>query len=76
MANKKQPVVKLRISEDLLRRMLLVSKAQGQSLNNQMLLLCRNAVTYHERARGKLDTRALAELDISDYVEPQEDDAP
>ena len=67
MANKKQCVVKLRLSDDLLRRLLLVSDAEGRSLNNQLTLLARNAVAYHERAKGRLDTKALAAVDLSEY---------
>ena len=67
MANKKQCVVKLRLSDDLLRRLLLVSDAEGRSLNNQLTLLARNAVAYHERAKGRLDPKALAALDLSEY---------
>ena len=67
MANKKQPVLKVRLQEDLLRRLLLLSELEGRSLNNQITMLARNAVAYHERARGKLDTKALAALDLSVY---------
>ena len=69
MANKKQPTVKLRLQEDLLRRLLLLSELEGRSLNNQISMLARNAVAYHERARGKLDTKKLAALDLSEYYE-------
>ena len=74
MANKKQPVVKLRVQEDLLRRLLLLSELEGRSLNNQLTMLARNAVAYHERAKGKLDTKALAALDLSEYYDADEGD--
>ncbi len=67
MANKKQSVVKLHLSDDLLRRLILVSQAEGRSLNNQFTLLARNAVAYHERVKGKLDTKALSAIDLSEY---------
>ena len=67
MANKKQPTVRLRLSEDVLRRLILVSNIEGRTLNNELTLLARNAIAYHERARGKLDTKALAALDLSEY---------
>lgn len=75
MANKKQPVVRLRLSEDVLRRLILLSETEGRSLNNELTMLARNAIAYHERAKGKLDTKALAALDLSEYYEdaPDED---
>ena len=72
MASKKQPTVKLHLSEDVLRRLILLSKKEGRSLNNELSMLARNAIAYHERAKGKLDTRELAALDLSEYFEPDD----
>lgn len=74
MANKKQPTVRLHMQEDLLRRLLLLCELEGRSLNNQLTMLARNAVAYHERARGKLDTKALAALDLSEYYQADTDE--
>ena len=72
MANKKQPVVQVRIQEDLLRRLIVMCEAEGRSLNNQISMLARNAVAYHERAKGKLDSKALAAVDLSEFFDEQE----
>ena len=68
-ANKNGYCYPLRLSEDVLRRLILLSQLEGRTVNNQLLLLIRNAVAYHERARGKLDPRELAALDLSAYAE-------
>ena len=72
MAAKKQPVVQVRIQEDLLRRLIVMCEAEGRSLNNQINMLARNAVAYHERAKGKFDTKALAAVDLSEFFDEQE----
>ena len=72
-ANKNSYRYPLRLSEEVLRRLILLSQTEGRSVNNQLLLLIRNAIAYHERARGKLDPRALAALDLSPYAEDGED---
>ena len=72
MANKKQPVVQVRMQEDLLRRLIVMCEAEGRSLNNQINMLARNAVAYHERAKGKLDSNALAAVDLSEFFDEQE----
>ena len=72
MAAKKQPVVQVRIQEDLLRRLIVMCEAEGRSLNNQINMLARNAVAYHERAKGKFDTKALAAVDLSEFCDEQE----
>jgi hypothetical protein len=73
MANKQQPTVRIRMQEDLLRRLLLLCELEGRSPNNQITMLVRNAVAYHERAKGKLDTKKLAALDLSEYYDANED---
>lgn len=71
MANKKQPVVKVRMQEDLLRRLVVMSEIEGRSINNQITMLVRNAVAYHERAKGKLDTKAISAVDLSEFLEEE-----
>ena len=64
---KNQPEMNLRIPEDLLRRLLYVSKAEGRSPNNHILMLLRNNVQYFERAKGRIDQNALRQIDISEF---------
>jgi hypothetical protein len=64
---KNQPEMNLRIPEDLLRKLLYVSQAEGRSPNNHMIMLLRNNVQYFERAKGRIDASALREIDISEY---------
>ena len=71
MANKKQPVVKVKMQEDLLRRLVVMSEIEGRSINNQITMLVRNAVAYHERAKGKLDTKAISAVDLSEFLEEE-----
>ena len=73
MANKKQPVIKVRMQEDLLRRLIVMSEMEGRSLSNQITMLARNAVAYHERAKGKLDTKAIAAVDLSEFFEEEQE---
>ena len=64
---KNQPEMNLRIPEDLLRKLLYVSRAEGRSPNNHIIMLLRNNVQYFERAKGRIDASALREIDISEY---------
>jgi hypothetical protein len=73
MAAKKQPVVQVKMQEDLLRRLIVMCEAEGRSLNNQINMLARNAVAYHERAKGKFDTKALAAVDLSEFFEEEKE---
>jgi hypothetical protein len=69
--SKNQPEVTLRIPEDLLRKLLYVSQAEGRSPNNHILMLLRNNVQYFERAKGRMDAAKLRDLDISEYLKEE-----
>ncbi|MBQ8212958.1 MAG: Arc family DNA-binding protein [Clostridia bacterium] len=64
---KNQPELTLRIPEDLLRKLLYVSEAEGRSPNNHILMLLRNNVQYFERAKGRIDQNKLRSIDLSEY---------
>lgn len=69
---KQSPEVTLRIPEDVLKKALIVSEAEGRTLNNQVLLLLRNSIAYFERTKGRITPAALAGVDISAYTDPTE----
>ena len=60
----------LRLSEDLLRKLIVISEAEGRSPNNTMLLMLRNYISYFERAKGKLDPAKLRAADIEAWSAP------
>ena len=70
---KNQPELNLRIPEDLLRKLLYVSEAEGRSPNNHILMLLRNNVQYFERAKGRIDQAKLRAIDLSEYEKTQDD---
>ena len=66
---KKECKVEIRMSEDLMRKLAVISKKEGRSINNQFLMLARNSVAYFERAKGRIPNDKLANIDISEYFE-------
>ncbi len=69
---KNQPELTCRIPEDLLRKLLYVSAAEGRSPNQHIIMLLRNNIQYFERAKGRIDVKAIQALDISEYVKSDE----
>ena len=65
---KNQPEMTLRIPEDVLRKLLYVSDAEGRSPNNHILMLLRNNIQYFERAKGRIPQKALDAIDRSEYL--------
>ena len=59
---KNQKSVELRISDDLLEKLYYVANSEGRTLNNQFLLMARNAVAYFEKTKGKIDPKKIASV--------------
>ena len=68
---KQSPEISVKLSEDLLRRLLYISNAEGRTPNNQFLLMLRNYISYFERTKGKIDNAQLSSIDISKYVDKE-----
>jgi hypothetical protein len=57
--------ITLRLPEDLLRKLIYVSTAEGRSPNNHMLMLLRNSIQYFERTKGRIPQSELQKIDLS-----------
>ncbi len=60
--------VEVKLSEELLRKLLIISREEGRSVNNQFLFMLRNNIQYYERTKGRLTPQKLAEEDVTPYV--------
>ena len=66
---KNQYEVKIKLSDDLMRKLIYVSEAEGRTPNNQFIFMLRNNIQYFERTKGKIPEAKLREIDISEYLE-------
>ena len=65
--------VPVRLSEDLLRKLIYVSEAEGRNPQSQFTLMLRNTIQYYERAKSKIPASELAKIDVTPYIdEPKE----
>lgn len=69
---KKQPEITFHMQEELLKKFLYVSNAEGRTPNNQFIFMLKNNVQYFERTKGKISPAELAKIDISEYVNDEE----
>ncbi len=60
--------VEVKLSEELLRKLLIISREEGRSVNNQFLFMLRNNIQYYERTKGRLTPQKLAAEDVTPYV--------
>ena len=61
---KNQTELTVRLPEDLLRKLLYVSNAEGRSANNHILMLLRNNIQYFERATGHSPQSELDKIEL------------
>ena len=61
--------VNLKLSEDLLRKLLYVSEAEHRTPSAQVAFMLRNNVAYFEKTKGKIPEAELRRIDLSEYGE-------
>ena len=64
---KNQYEIKVKLSDELMRKLIYVSEAEGRTPNNQFIFMLRNNIQYFERAKGKFDSKKLAAIDLSEF---------
>lgn len=53
---KNERTVTLRISDELLQKLEFIAEKEGRTLNNHLILLARNNISYYERTHDKIKT--------------------
>ena len=61
--------IDVKLSEDLLRKLLYISEAEHRTPNAQFAFMLRNNIAYFEKTKGRIPDAKLKELDITPYVE-------
>ena len=62
---KKNKVVKVKLNEDLSKKLLYVCEKEGLTLQNQLSAMIRQEIAYFERVKGNIPKDALSKIDIS-----------
>ena len=68
---KNQNEIKVRLSDELMKKLIYISEAEGRTPNNQFIFMLRNNIQYFERTKGRIDPSKLAAIDISEYAEKE-----
>ena len=63
--------VNVKLSENLLRKLLYVCEAEGRNPNSQFTLMLQNNIAYFERTKGRIPADKLRSIDISAYTEEE-----
>ena len=63
--------VNVKLSEDLLRKLLIVCEAEGRNPSSQFVFMLKNNIAYFERTKGRISPDKLRAVDISEFT-PEE----
>ena len=63
--------IEVKLSEELLRKLLYVSEAEHRTPSAQFQLMLRNNIAYFEKTKGRIPEAALRELDVTPYREQE-----
>lgn len=66
--------VSVKLSEDMLRKLIYISEAENRSLSNQFNFMLRNNVAYFERTKGRIPEAKLREIDLSEFADDAKSD--
>ena len=66
--------INVKLSEDMLRKLLYISEAEKRSPSNQFNFMLRNNIAYFERTKGRIPDAKLKEIDISEYAEQDKEE--
>ena len=66
--------INIRLSEDMMKKLIYISNAENRTPQNQFNFMLRNNIAYFERTKGKISDAKLREVDISEYAENSEKD--
>ena len=72
MAGKNNCRIDVRLSEELLRKLLYISEAERRTPDAQFAFMLRNNIAYFEKTKGRIPEAELKKLDISAYREEEQ----
>ncbi len=63
--------VDVKLSEELLRKLLYISETEHRSPSAQFAFMLRNNISYFEKTKGRIPDTALKAIDLSEYAKEE-----
>ena len=64
---KKNIILKIKLSEDVARKLAYVSKNEGMTLQNEINSMIRQKIQYFERVKGNIKSQDIQGVDMSEF---------
>lgn len=68
---KKNKILKIKISEDVAKKFSVVAKNEKMSLQNEVVAMIRQKISYYERVKGNIKKDELDSVDMSEFVDEE-----
>ena len=68
---KKNKILKIKISEDVARKFAVVGKNEKMSLQNVVVAMIRQKISYYERVKGNIKKEQLDSANMSEYFDEE-----
>ena len=64
---KKNLVLKIRLNEDVAKKISVVSKNEKMTIQNEIIAMLRQKISYYERVKGNIKKDELDTADMSEF---------
>ena len=68
---KKNKILKIKISEDVARKLAVVGKNEKMSLQNEIVAMIRQKISYYERVKGNIKKDEIDTADMSEFFDEE-----
>jgi Holliday junction resolvasome RuvABC ATP-dependent DNA helicase subunit len=65
---KKGKLLKIKLNEEMAKKLAYVSEKEGLTLQNQLVAMIRQKISYFERVKGNIPKNALNEINLDEFA--------
>lgn len=65
----KKKALKIYLSEDIARKLSVVSKNEKMTIQNELISMIRQKISYYERVKGSIKRDEIEGADLTDFTE-------
>ena len=68
---KKNKVLKIKLNEDIAKKLAVVSKNEKMTIQNELIAMIRQKISYYERVKGNIKREEIDSVDMSDFADEE-----
>lgn len=68
---KKNKILKIKLNEDIAKKLAVVSKNEKMTIQNELVAMIRQKIAYYERVKGNIKRDEIDTADLSDFTDEE-----